>query len=65
MDEENKKLRRAEAREFNDTVRQLIAFVRKRDKRYVKHQAEAAKLDKAKVRSIQTYFTHRSVSTCI
>jgi DnaJ family protein A protein 5 len=39
MEEENKKLRRAEAKEFNDTVRQLIQFVRKRDKRYVKHQA--------------------------
>lgn len=49
MDEENKKLRRSEAKECNDTVRQLIQFVRKRDKRYVKHQAEQASLDKAKV----------------
>ena len=48
MEEENKKLRRAEAREYNDTVRQLIQFVRKRDKRCVKHQAEQAKLEKAK-----------------
>ena len=48
MEEENKKLRRAEAREFNDAVRQLIQFVRKRDKRWVKHQAEQAGLDKAK-----------------
>ena len=42
MDEENKKLRRGEAREFNDTVRQLIAFVRKRDKRFIAHSAERA-----------------------
>jgi DnaJ family protein A protein 5 len=48
MDEENKKLRRGEAREFNDAVRQLIAFVRKRDKRYIAHSAEQAKLEKAR-----------------
>lgn len=48
MDEENKKLRRAEAREFNDTVRQLIAFIRKRDKRFIAHSAEQAKLEKAR-----------------
>ena len=48
MDEENKKLRRGEAREFNDTVRQLIAFVRKRDKRFIAHSAEQAKLEKAR-----------------
>ena len=53
MDEENKKLRRAEAKEFNETVRQLIQFVRKRDKRYVKHQAEQARLDKVKAASAE------------
>ena len=47
MDEENKKLRRAEAREFNDTVRQLIAFIRKH-KRFIAHSAEQAKLEKAR-----------------
>jgi DnaJ family protein A protein 5 len=45
MEEENKKLRRAETREFNDAVRQLFQFVRKRDMRYIKHQAEQAKLE--------------------
>lgn len=34
MEKENKRFRDAGIREFNDTVRQLIAFVRKRDPRY-------------------------------
>ncbi len=42
MEEENKKCRKAARREYNDDVRELVAFVRKRDKRVAKHQAEEA-----------------------
>lgn len=45
MDEENKKARRAARREYVDTVRELAAFVRKRDKRLVKIQVRAADSD--------------------
>ncbi|KAI0024102.1 DnaJ-domain-containing protein [Xylariomycetidae sp. FL0641] len=42
MDKENKKLRDDAVREFNDAVRSLVAFVRKRDPRYVPNtQSEA------------------------
>ncbi|KAI0012417.1 DnaJ-domain-containing protein [Xylariaceae sp. FL0662B] len=42
MEKENKKLREDAAREFNDAVRSLVAFVRKRDPRYVPNtQSEA------------------------
>jgi DnaJ homolog subfamily A member 5 len=36
MEEENKKARRKARREFNDTMRELVAFVRKRDPRLAK-----------------------------
>ena len=35
MEEENRKARRAAKREFNETVRALVSFVKKRDKRLV------------------------------
>lgn len=38
MDEENKKFRRAAKKEYVDTVRELAAFVKKRDKRLIKYQ---------------------------
>ncbi|KIH89050.1 hypothetical protein SPBR_06948 [Sporothrix brasiliensis 5110] len=42
MEKENKKARDIAAREFNDAVRSLVAFVRKRDPRYVANtQSEA------------------------
>ncbi|KAI0798353.1 DnaJ domain-containing protein [Xylaria sp. FL0064] len=42
MEKENKKLREDAAREFNDAVRSLVIFVRKRDPRYVpNNQSEA------------------------
>ncbi|KAL1899198.1 hypothetical protein Sste5346_003120 [Sporothrix stenoceras] len=42
MEKENKKAREIAAREFNDAVRSLVAFVRKRDPRYVANtQSEA------------------------
>ncbi|CAK7266294.1 hypothetical protein SEPCBS119000_001952 [Sporothrix epigloea] len=42
MEKENKKAREMAAREFNDAVRSLVAFVRKRDPRYVANtQSEA------------------------
>ncbi|KAL7619992.1 hypothetical protein AAE478_010541 [Parahypoxylon ruwenzoriense] len=42
MEKENKKLREDAIREFNDAVRSLVAFVRKRDPRYVPNtQSEA------------------------
>uniref|UniRef100_V5ERK9 glutathione-specific gamma-glutamylcyclotransferase n=1 Tax=Kalmanozyma brasiliensis (strain GHG001) TaxID=1365824 RepID=V5ERK9_KALBG len=40
MEKENKRARDAARREFNDAVRQLAAFVRKRDPRYKKFQSE-------------------------
>ncbi len=39
--EENGKRRKALRRHYNDTVRELAAFVRKRDKRVLAHQARA------------------------
>ncbi|XXH01154.1 hypothetical protein Hte_007507 [Hypoxylon texense] len=42
MEKENKKFREEGVREFNDAVRSLVAFVRKRDPRYVPNtQSEA------------------------
>ncbi|KAI1804592.1 DnaJ-domain-containing protein [Daldinia bambusicola] len=42
MEKENKKFREDAARDFNDAVRSLVAFVRKRDPRYVANtQSEA------------------------
>lgn len=38
MEKENKRAREAGRREYNDTVRALAAFVRKRDPRYKAHQ---------------------------
>ena len=43
MEEENKKERKGIKRSHNDAVRELVAFVRKRDKRLAAHQAEEAK----------------------
>ena len=37
MEDENKKHRKAMRKEFNETVRELVAFVRKRDKRVIAH----------------------------
>jgi DnaJ family protein A protein 5 len=36
MEEENKKARRRARREYNDTLRELVAFVKKRDPRVAK-----------------------------
>ena len=38
MEEENKKARKGKRKEFNETVRELAAFVRKRDKRVAAYQ---------------------------
>ena len=43
MEDENKKERKGVKRSHNDAVRELVAFVRKRDKRLAAHQAEEAK----------------------
>jgi len=43
MEEDNKKERKSMKRSHNDAVRELVAFVRKRDKRLAAHQAEEAK----------------------
>lgn len=42
MDADNAKRRKAERREFNENVRALAAFVKKRDKRVAAHQAAEA-----------------------
>ncbi|KAF2278295.1 DnaJ-domain-containing protein [Westerdykella ornata] len=41
MEKENLKLREAGVREFNDAVRTLVAFVRKRDPRYTPNRQDA------------------------
>lgn len=38
MEDENKKARKAKRRKFNETLRELVAFVKKRDKRVAAHQ---------------------------
>ena len=43
MEEENKKERKGMKRSHNDAVRELVAFVRKRDKRLAAHQSIEAK----------------------
>lgn len=43
MEEENKKERKGVKRSHNDAVRELVAFVRKRDKRLAAHQSSEAK----------------------
>jgi DnaJ family protein A protein 5 len=42
MEQENEKARRAARREYNDGVAELVAFLRKRDKRVAAHQVEEA-----------------------
>lgn len=42
MEEENRKARRAARREWVETVRELAAFVKKRDKRLARFQADEA-----------------------
>ncbi|KAJ7529450.1 hypothetical protein O6H91_15G050900 [Diphasiastrum complanatum] len=48
MEEENKKIRRKARKEFNEAVRQLAAFVKKRDKRVMERQIETQRLQKEK-----------------
>jgi len=50
MEQENKKLRQAAKKEFNAEVRQLVAFVRKRDPRVAAHERQQEKetADKSK-----------------
>ncbi|XP_002990347.2 DNAJ protein JJJ1 homolog [Selaginella moellendorffii] len=48
MEEENRKIRKREQREFNDAVRQLAAFVKKRDKRVMEWKLEALRLAEEK-----------------
>jgi len=43
MEQANKKERDKYRREWNEQVRQLVSFVKKRDKRVIAHQAEIAK----------------------
>lgn len=40
MEEDNKKRRRAARRDFQDNVRELVAFVRKRDRRVIAWQQQ-------------------------
>ncbi|CAJ2508792.1 Uu.00g138180.m01.CDS01 [Anthostomella pinea] len=47
MEKENKKFREDAIREFNDAVRSLVAFVRKRDLRYVPNSQSEAERQKA------------------
>jgi len=46
MEKENQKLRDEGIREFNDAVRSLVAFVRKRDPRYIPSQQSEAERQK-------------------
>ena len=45
MEEENNKVRKRERKEFNNSVRQLASFVKKRDKRVLKKQVELRNLN--------------------
>lgn len=38
MEAENEKARKAAKREYNEAVRELVAFLRKRDRRVITHQ---------------------------
>ncbi|KAG9151580.1 hypothetical protein Leryth_021901 [Lithospermum erythrorhizon] len=56
MEDENKKLRKKARREFNDTVRGLAEFVKKRDKRVIDMQvkrAEEAEKKRAEERELK------------
>ncbi len=44
IEEENQKRRKALRRHYNETVRELAAFVRKRDKRVLAHNVRSAEL---------------------
>jgi DnaJ homolog subfamily A member 5 len=46
MEKENKKIRDDAVREYNDAVRSLVAFVRKRDSRYQENQKSEAERQK-------------------
>eukprot|EP00252_Welwitschia_mirabilis_P027103 TRINITY_DN9170_c0_g1_i1.p1 TRINITY_DN9170_c0_g1~~TRINITY_DN9170_c0_g1_i1.p1 ORF type:complete len:701 (-),score=211.12 TRINITY_DN9170_c0_g1_i1:148-2160(-) len=48
VEEGNKKLRRKVKKEYNETVRELAAFVKKRDKRVLQRQIERKKEEEAK-----------------
>lgn len=48
MEEENKKIRSKARKEFNEAIRRLAAFVRKRDKRVLERQLEVQRLEKEK-----------------
>jgi hypothetical protein len=41
--QENDKARKAVRKEYNENVRELVAFLRKRDKRVATHQVEEAR----------------------
>ncbi|KAI0121606.1 hypothetical protein BJ170DRAFT_599778 [Xylariales sp. AK1849] len=66
MEKENKKLREDAIREFNDAVRSLVAFVRKRDPRYVPNtqsEAERQKIlrDAAAAQATRSRAAHQKV----
>lgn len=42
MEKENKKARDAAKRKYQETIRALVEFMRKRDKRVIKHQVGGA-----------------------
>ena len=48
MEEENNKVRKREHKEFNNSVRQLASFVKKRDKRVIQRQVELQNTQKQK-----------------
>lgn len=48
MEEENKKIRKKERKDFIDAVRQLALFVKKRDKRVMEYQVEAQRIQREK-----------------
>ncbi|KAI5121238.1 hypothetical protein M0805_007245 [Coniferiporia weirii] len=48
MERDNKKARENARKEYNDTIRSLVIFIRKRDPRYKSHLAHQAELNAAK-----------------
>ncbi|KAF6757089.1 DnaJ-domain-containing protein [Ephemerocybe angulata] len=63
MEKDNKKARDDARREYNDTVRSLAKFVRKRDPRFQKHQRELDEIARSKAASAAASAAAASTST--
>jgi len=60
MEKENKKARDDARKEYNETIRSLATFVRKRDPRYKSHLAHQARMNHAKANDSQRSSSSKS-----